>query len=130
MQYLINLTYRDGEGPQEGTPAFDEEMKVWHALNEDLKAAGQMVAASGLQPETATTVRGDVVTDGPYAETKEILFSFYILDVPDLDAAIALARRMPAAAYGSVTITALGMDSLGLRVSPAGTVAASKPTKA
>jgi hypothetical protein len=51
---------------------------------------------------------GDVVvTDGPYAETKEILFSFYMLEVEDLDAAIALARRMPAAVYGSVTITAM-----------------------
>ena len=106
MQYLLTLTYRDGEGPQEGTPEFDAEMKVWGAINEELKAAGQMVAASGLQPETATTVRGDVVTDGPYAETKEILFSFYIVDVDDLDAALALAKRMPASRYGSVTITA------------------------
>jgi hypothetical protein len=107
MQYLLSMTYRDGEGPQEGTPEFAEEMKVWGAINEDLKAAGQMVAASGLQPETATTVRGDVVTDGPYAETKEILFSFYIVDLPDLDAAIALAKRTPASGYGSVTITAM-----------------------
>jgi len=106
MQYLLTMTYRDGEGPQEGTPAFAEEMKVWGAINEELKAAGQMVAGSGLKPETATTVRGEVVTDGPYAETKEILFSFYILDLPDLDAAIALARRLPASQYGSVTITA------------------------
>ena len=106
MHYLLTLTYRDGEGPQEGTPEFTEEMKVWGGLNEELKAAGQLVAASGLQPDTATTVRGDVVTDGPYAETKEILFSFYILDLPDMDAALALARRMPASRYGSVTITA------------------------
>ena len=106
MQYLLTLTYRDGEGPQEGTPEFTEEMNFWGALNEELKAAGQMVTASGLQPETATTVRGDVVTDGPYAETKEILFSFYIVELPDLDAALALAKRMPASQYGSVTITA------------------------
>jgi hypothetical protein len=70
-----------------------------------------VVVVTGLKPETATTVRtrdgGEVViTDGPYAETKEVLFSFYVLDVEDLDAAIALAQRMPAAAYGSVTITA------------------------
>ena len=44
------------------------------------------------------------VTDGPFAETKEVLFSFYILEVPDLDAAIAVAARTPAAAYGSVDI--------------------------
>jgi hypothetical protein len=112
MQYLVTLTYRDGEGPEMGTAAFDEEMKVWHALTDELRAAGQLLGVSGLKPETATTVRapqgGDVVvTDGPNAETKEILFSFYMLDVEDLDAAIALARRMPAAEYGSVTITAM-----------------------
>jgi hypothetical protein len=107
MQYLLTMTYRDGEGAQEGTPEFAEEMKAWGAINEELKAAGQMIAGSGLKPETATTVRGEVVTDGPYAETKEILFSFYIVDLPDLDAAIALARRLPASQYGSVTITAM-----------------------
>ena len=109
MKYLLTLTYRDGEGPAEGTPEFDAEMKVWNALNEELKAAGAGVVASGLQPQAVTTVRsknGDVtVTDGPYAETKEILFSFYVIDVEDLDAAIAVAKRMPATEYGSVSIT-------------------------
>ena len=111
MQYLLTMTYRDGEGPEMGTPSFDAEMKVWNALNEELRASGQVLGASGLNPETATTVRtrdGEaVITDGPYAETKEILFSFYMLDVEDLDAAIATARRMPATEYGSVTITAM-----------------------
>ena len=108
MQYLLQFTFRPGEGPEEGTPEFDAEMKVWHELNEELKAAGHYVAASGLQYEAASTVRknGDevVVTDGPFAETKEVLFSFYILEVPDLDAAIAVAARTPAAVYGSVDI--------------------------
>ena len=109
MKYLLTLTYRDGEGPQEGTPEFTEEMKVWHSLNEELKASGAGVVGSGLQPDAVTTVRskgGEVtVTDGPYAETKEILFSFYIIDVEDLDAAIAFASKMPATEYGSVSIT-------------------------
>jgi len=109
MKYLLTLTYRDGEGPAEGSPEFDAEMKAWQALNEELKASGAVVVGSGLQPQAVTTVRssnGEVtVTDGPYAETKEILFSFYVIDVEDLDAAIALAKRMPATEYGSVTIT-------------------------
>ena len=64
MKYLLTLTYRDGEGPQEGTPEFDAEMKVWGALNEELRASGNVAVATGLKPEAATTVRtrngGDV----------------------------------------------------------------------
>jgi hypothetical protein len=108
MHYLLLLTFRPGEGPQEGTPAFDAEMAEWGRLNDEMKRAGVLVGASGLHVDAATTVHakaGDVtVTDGPYAETKETLFSFYILDVEDLDAATALAGRMPAAAYGSVEV--------------------------
>jgi len=108
MQYLIQLTYRPGEGPQEGTPEFDAEMAVWGALNQELREAGVVLGGSGLNVDSATTVRtrgGELtVTDGPYAETKETLFSFYMLDVEDLDAAIAWAAKMPAAEYGSVDI--------------------------
>jgi hypothetical protein len=111
MQYLLQMTFRPGESPQEGTPEFEPEMQRWHALNEEIRAAGQWVAASGLQIDAATTVRktGDevTVTDGPFAETKEVFFSFYILEVPDLDAAIAVAAKTPAAEYGSVDIRPL-----------------------
>ena len=73
-----------------------------------MREAGVVLGASGLQIDAATTVRkrdGELtVTDGPYAETKETLFSFYLLDVEDLDAAIAWAAKMPAAEYGSVDI--------------------------
>jgi hypothetical protein len=105
MQYLIMLHFPPGEGPQEGTSEFDAEMRRWGELNEEMKAAGVMVGAIGLHLDAVTTVRkrgGDVtVTDGPYAETKEILFSFYIIDVPDLDAATEWAAKMPSAEYGS-----------------------------
>jgi hypothetical protein len=105
MQYLIMLHFPPGKGPQEGTPEFDAEMERWGELNEEMRSAGVMVAVSGIDPDATTTVRkrdGDVsVTDGPYAETKEILFSFYIIDVPDLDAATAWTAKMPSAEYGS-----------------------------
>jgi hypothetical protein len=105
MQYLIMLHFRPGEGPQEGTPEFDAEMRQWDELNEEMKAAGVMVGVSGLHVDAVTTVRkrgGELsVTDGPYAETKEVLFSFYIIDVPDLDAATAWVAKMPSAEYGS-----------------------------
>jgi hypothetical protein len=108
MQYLLMLTYRPEDNTQEGTPEFDAEMKRWGELKADMRKAGAFVAASGLEVDSATTVRssgGDVtVTDGPYAETKEVLFSFMAIEVPDLDAAIEWAGRLPAAEYGSVEI--------------------------
>jgi hypothetical protein len=107
MQYLIMLNQRPGEGPQEGTPEFDAEMKRWGELMGELREAGSLIGATGLVDEV-TTVRkpaGEVtVTDGPYAETKELLFSFIMIDVPDLDAAIEWAGKMPSAVYGSVEL--------------------------
>lgn len=108
MQYLLMLHFPPGHGPQEGTPEFDAEMERWGALNQELREAGVVLGASGLNVDAVTTVRapgGDLaVTDGPYAETKEILFSFYMIDVPDLDAATAWAAKMPSASYGSIEI--------------------------
>jgi hypothetical protein len=108
MQYLLMLYFRRGEGPQEGTPEFDVEMEQWGKFNKEARAAGVAIGASGLEIDAATTVRapgGDVtVTDGPYAETKEVLFSFYMIDVADLDAAVAWAAKMPSAEYGWITI--------------------------
>ena len=108
MQYLLQFTYRPGEGPEEGTPEFDAEMKIWHELNEELRTSGRYLAASGLKVDAATTVRktGDevTVTDGPFAETKEILFSFYMAQGLPLDEPQPVAARTPAAEYGSVDI--------------------------
>jgi hypothetical protein len=108
MQYLIMLHFPPGHGPQEGTPEYDAEMERWGRLNAELQKDGTLVGASGLHPDAVTTVRargGDVtITDGPFAETKEILFSFYIVDVPDLDGATAIAARMPSAEYGSIEV--------------------------
>ena len=115
MQYLMLLTYRPEDNTQEGTPEFEAEMRRWGELNEEMRQAGVWVGAAGLKPDATTTVRapqGDVVvTDGPYAETKEVVFS-YIIDVEDLDAAIAWAAKTPAAQYGSIEIHA--MDRLEL----------------
>ncbi len=108
MQYLLMLTFPEGEGPQEGTPEYDREMEEWGKVMGELRASKTVIGASGLEIGAATTVRapgGDVtVTDGPYAETKEVLFSFIMIEVEDLDAAIAWAQKMPSAEYGAVTI--------------------------
>jgi hypothetical protein len=116
MNYLLTFTYRPEDNTPEGTPEYDAEMKLWGELVDEMKSTGVYVAGTGLNPDTATTVRKQggetTVTDGPFAETKEVVFSFVVIDVPDLDAAIAWAERMPAANYGSVQITAtVGYES-------------------
>lgn len=78
-------------------------------LTRDLHARGQYVAASPLHPvATATSVRvregNRLVTDGPFAETREQLGGFYIIDVKDLDEAINVAARVPPACKGTVEI--------------------------
>lgn len=79
------------------------------AYCDKLKKAGQLLAASPLHPvETATTVRvregKTLTTDGPFAETKEQLGGFLMIDVPDLNDAIRVATQFPAARFGSVEI--------------------------
>ena len=82
------------------------------AYGEALQMAGVFVAGAGLgSPQTATTVSvrdgKRQVHDGPYAETKEFLGGFGIIDVPDLDAALEWAARHPAAAYASIEVRPL-----------------------
>jgi hypothetical protein len=82
------------------------------AYGEALRAAGIFVAGAGLEsPQSATVVsvrKGQrQVHDGPYAETKEYLGGFVIVDVPDLDAALEWAARHPAAALGQVEVRPL-----------------------
>ena len=77
--------------------------------NEELVKAGVMVAAEGLQASTkGKRVKFSgaerIVTDGPFADTKERLGGVFVIDVPDLDAALAWAKRCPAADWGSVEI--------------------------
>jgi hypothetical protein len=115
MNYLLLLTHTPGIGPQEGTPEYDAEMERWGAFNEELRQAGAWVAAWGLQPaESATTLRMQddrpVLTDGPFAETKEVVFSLVVIDAPDLDAAAKWAKKMPHLAYGAVEIRPLVGD--------------------
>jgi hypothetical protein len=109
MKYMLMLRFPEGAGPQPGTAELDAEMTTWAAVNEELRASGAWITAGGLElDDAATTLRvrdGErVLTDGPYAEAKELLFSYYIIEVPDLDAAVGWAAKMPVAAYGSIEI--------------------------
>ena len=79
------------------------------AFDEEIRKSGHCIASEALQPvATATTVRvrnGKVsVTDGPFAETKEFLAGFYMIEARDLNEAIQLAARIPPAAVGSIEV--------------------------
>src|SRR5205814_9819179 len=87
-------------------------MAAGRAYGEALQAAGVFVGGAGLEsPQAATTVSvrdgKRQVHDGPYAETKEFLAGFVIIDVPDLDAALEWAARHPAAAHSAVEVRPL-----------------------
>ena len=115
MQYMLifNETARDfalRTDPQKGAA----HMGAWSAYIGAMAQAGVMVSGNGLQPpETGTTVRvrngvrslGDgAVQDGPYADSKEQLGGYLIIEVPDLDAALEWAARSPSASYASTEV--------------------------
>ncbi len=109
MQYMI-LNYvpastADGASP----PEYHSDMDAWGAYTKAMVDAGVMRSGNALKPGyTGTTVRlrdgRRDVQDGPYADSKEELGGYYIIDVPDLDAALQWAALNPAAAYGAVEV--------------------------
>ena len=110
MKYLL-LIYGEESGWSNLTQAEQEKgMAAFRAYTEALTKAGVMVGKNRLQPiSTATTVRAAAdgkpqVLDGPYADTKEQLGGFYLIDVPDLDAALKWAARCPTAGHGHVEV--------------------------
>ena len=109
MQYMI-MAFETPEGAsQRNGPNAQAYWGSWSAYTKELQEAGVMVGGNGLKlPETATTVRVKDgkrhVHDGPYADTKERLGGYYIIDVPDLDTAIEWAERCPCTAYGGVEV--------------------------
>jgi len=104
------LIYGDpAAGPQEGSPEAQAEFADWFKVTEEMQQAGVHVDGSALHPApAATTLRlrdGErVLTDGPFAETKEALGGYYVIDVPDLDTALEWAAKMPNAGYGSIEV--------------------------
>jgi hypothetical protein len=94
------------------TPSPEEikaEHPKWAKFAQDLHAAGAFVSNHGLQgPDTATTVRvrdGQAqITDGPFAETKELLAGYFVIETEDLDGALEWAQQIPSVTYGAVEI--------------------------
>ena len=92
-RYVLNIWQPVGGQPDPET--LDGIMAALQRLDEDLRASGQWVFNAGLhQPEASTVVRADgLVTDGPYVEGTEFVGGFWVVDVPDLDAALEWGRR-------------------------------------
>ena len=112
MQYML-LIYNDPtKEPAWGTPAFQEMMAGYFSANERMKADGVLRGGEGLQGvETATSLRiqnGKVETmDGPFAETREHLGGYYLVEVPDLVAALRYAAMIPSAHFGTIEVRPL-----------------------
>ena len=107
MKYLLLINA--GELDPENAPVGCEP-EDWMRFDKEIQDAGVVVASESLADlVTATRVQvaddgKRTVTDGPFAETREVLGGFYLVDVPDLDAAIDWAAKCPGAKYGSVEV--------------------------
>ena len=109
MRYMMLIYTSPENDTQPGDEGRDELMAAYGAFSEEVRAMGGMVVAHELQPvSTATTVRvrdgKTTLTDGPFAETRETLGGFYLIDCKDLDQALALAARIPSARAGSIEV--------------------------
>jgi hypothetical protein len=109
MQYILLIYSDEARFERTSQEELGRTVAAYGAYTAALRQAGVLLASDRLRPtSTATTVRvsGDKtqVLNGPYAETKEQLAGFYLLDVPDLDAALSWAARCPGASYGSIEV--------------------------
>ena len=109
MQYLLML-YSEEAGWAKMTKTEQEQgMAAYKAYGEALTKAGVYVGSNRLQPSSAaTTVRvangKSQVLDGPFVDSKEQVGGYYLIDVPDLDAALSWAARCPGAGHGVVVV--------------------------
>jgi hypothetical protein len=114
MQYMV-LIYSDERASESATrEQVTEIVGAYMAYSQALRDAKVLIASNRLKPTSAaTTVRitdGQTkVLDGPFAETKEQLGGYYVIDVPDLDAALSWAARCPAAGSGTVEVRPVWM---------------------
>jgi len=109
MQYLLMIYRSEAELGKMDAAARKEMSAEYGAFTQSIIQSGHFKAGDGLQPTTtATTVRvrdgKTLTTDGPFAETREQLGGYYIVDAKDLDGAIAIAARIPSARIGSIEV--------------------------
>ena len=109
MQYMLLIYFKEMDPAKMDKAEMAKVHQEYLAFTEGLKKRGQFVANHGLKPpSTATTVKvrdgKTITTDGPFAETREQLAGYYIVEAADLDEAIGLAESIPGARMGAVEI--------------------------
>ncbi|MEO8261241.1 MAG: YciI family protein [Pseudolysinimonas sp.] len=113
MQYMLIIAQPPSEPFVPGAPGFDESVQAWGDFTRDIMQSGVLVSGASLQPTTtATTVKfvdnATSLVDGPFAETKEAFAGYYLINVDDLDAALAWAKKLPVG-DGSVEVRPVAM---------------------
>ena len=97
-QYAILIYAHDSAHAPDATP---DDIETCDRHSDELSQSGSMVAAYALTPrDMATSVRADAITDGPFIDSKEVVAGFYVIEAPDLDAALTIARTNPVIADG------------------------------
>lgn len=109
MRYTLFLHYQEATVDDIGEEAIQEGQEAFHAYAASLDEAGVLVSAEVLQSadnSTTVTLKDGAlkVQDGPFADTKEQIGGTFVLEVPDLDAALAWAEKCPAAQWGTIEI--------------------------
>jgi hypothetical protein len=109
MQYLLMIYRNEAELGKLGAAERKQMMADYGAFTQSIVQSGHFKSGDGLQPTTtATTVRvrdgKTMTTDGPFAETREQLGGYYLIDAKDLDTALAIAARIPGAKTGSIEV--------------------------
>jgi hypothetical protein len=122
MQYLLLIYLAElPAGTQPDPVEMAAEFAAYDVFTRETRDRGQFIAGEALEPtSTATSVRVQdgrtVVTDGPFAETKEALGGFYLLECKDLDEAIEMAARIPAAKRGTIEVRPVWVYTSGASV--------------
>ena len=109
MQYLMLIYHAEADWDKIPAPEKGELYKAYVKFTQEIKDSGHYLGGNPLQPvSTATTVRvrnaKPVVTDGPFAETKEQLGGYYLVEAKDLDEALGIAARIPGVRHGSIEV--------------------------
>jgi hypothetical protein len=109
MEYMLLIYSSEADGKKMSAAQYREIFQEYQTFTQDLNKSGKNKGGAPLeQSTTATTVRvrngKTVMTDGPFAETKEQLGGYYLVEAKDLDEAISIAAKVPGAKYGSIEV--------------------------